>query len=232
LAAILYALPLAAGTIDVSTYASTVFGTGDELSFTVPSWSFSFNAENFGLPVYPTAVEFTFASAVQDSPGQFEAVLESGDGSVSVSFAPLSFVPATFEGTNYQGAVSVLEGSVQLSETLSQQLFGSSAAVLMLLNAGPDVTVGLPPYTLQQDMTVSLGGGGLSVGARLSGVSLVDAPLGGLALMDAPLGGLSLLDSPDPPDPPDPPETPEPGSGLLLLGGAALLWAVSWLRRS
>jgi hypothetical protein len=70
------------------------------------------------------------------------------------------------------------------------------------------------------------------VGARLSGVSLVEAPLGGLALMDAPLGGLSLLDSPDPPDPPDPPETPEPGSGLLLLGGAALLWAVSWLRRS
>ena len=129
---ILYALPLAAGTIDVSTYASTLFDTGDELSFTVPSWNFSINAANFGLPVYPTAVEFTFVSAVQDSPGQFEAVLESGDGSVSVSFAPLSFVPGTFQGTNYQGAVSVLEGSVQLSETLSQQLFGNSAAVLML----------------------------------------------------------------------------------------------------
>jgi hypothetical protein len=229
---ILSALPLAAGTIDVSTYASALLDTGDQLSFTVPSWNFSIYAANYGLPVYPTAVEFTFVSPVQDSPGQFEADLESGDGSVSVSFAPLSFVPGTFQGSGYSGAVSVLQGSLQLSETLSQQLFGSSAAVLVLNNAGPAVTVGLSPYTVQQDMNVSLGGGGLSVGARLSGVSLVDAPPGGLGLMGAQLGGVSPLDSSDPPDPSDPPDAPEPRSGLLLAGGGAMLWVLSRLRRS
>ena len=57
---------------------------------------------------------------------------------------------------------------------------------------------------------MSLGGSGLSVGARLGGVALMA----------------------DPPDPPDPPDVPEPGSGLLLLGGGALLWALARLRRS
>lgn len=200
LAVILSALPLAAGTINVSTYASALIETGDALSFTVASWNFGINALEFGLPVYPTEAEFTFVSAVQNSPGQFEAVLESGDGSVSVAFAPLSFIPGTFQGSHYSGAVSVLEGSVEISETLSEQLFGSSAAVLMLLNDGPAVTVGLSPYTVQQDMYVSLGGGGLSVGALQGRVFLVDPPSG----------------------------TPEPQSGLLLLGGAgAMLWGLS-----
>ena len=235
---ILSALPLAAGTVDVTTYASALLDTGNQLSFTVPSWNFSINAANYGLPVYPTNIEFTFVSAVQDSPGQFEAALTSGDGSVSISFAPLSFVPGTFQGSGYSGAVSVLQGSLQLSETLSQQLFGSSAAVLVLNNDGPAVTVGLSPYTVQQDMNVSLGGGVLSVGARLSGVSLVDAPPGGLGLMGAQLGGVSPLDPSDPPDPPDPSDpsepsdAPEPQSGLLLAGGGAMLWVLSRLRRS
>ena len=76
------------------------------------------------------------------------------------------------------------------------------------------MTVGLPPYTLRQEMNVSLGGGGLSVGSPLGGVALVAS------------------DPSDPPDPPDPPDVPEPGSGLLLLGGGALLWAISRVRRS
>jgi hypothetical protein len=218
LAVFLSVLPLGAGTIDVSTQASVFLNTGDELSITVPSWNFSMDAANFGLPVYPTQVGFTFASVPEGSAGQFEVVLESRDGSVSLG-APLSFITGIFQGTGYGGAVSVLDGSLQLSEALSQQLFGSSAAVLTLLNTGPAVTVGLPPYSLQQDMIVSLGGGGLSVGAPLGGVSLVDPPLGGVAPMD------SL-------DPPDPPAVPEPGSGLLLLGGGALLCALARLGRS
>jgi hypothetical protein len=204
----LSALPLAAGTIDVSTQASALLDTGDELSFTVPSWNFGINAANLGLPEYPTSVAFMFVSDSVDLPAPVEVLLESGDGSVSVSFgAPLSFVPGMFQGSGYSGAVSVLEGSLQLSETLSQRLFGGSPAVMILLNTGPALTVGLPPYTLQQDLNVSLGGGGLSVGA--------------------PLGGVALLESSDPPDPSD---APEPRSGLLLLGGAALLWALSRLR--
>jgi hypothetical protein len=213
LAVILSALPLAARTIesDVSAQVSAVLNTGDALWFTVPSWNFGINAANYGLPEYPTSVGFVFVTAAEDSLAQFDAVLVSGDGSVSVSFgAPLGFVPATFQGSRYSGAVSVLEGSLPISETRSQQLFGSSSAVLILLNTGPALTLGLQPYTLQQDLNVSLGGSGLSVGA----------PLGGVALMA------------DPPDLPDPPDVPEPGSGLLLLGGGALLWALSRLRRS
>ena len=203
-------LPLGAGTIDVSTQVSALFDTGYELSFAVPSWNFGINAGNYELPVYPTSVAFVFASAAEDSLAQIQAVLESGDGSVSVSFgAPLSFAPGMFQGSRYIGAVSVLQGSLYLSPALSQQLFGNSPAVLNLLNTGPALTVGLPPYTLQQDLNVSLGGGGLSVGA--------------------PLGGVALVESPDPPEPSD---APEPGSGLLLLGGGALLFALSWLRRS
>ena len=210
LAVLLSALPLAAGTIeiDVSAQVSALLNTGDALWFTVPSWNFGINAAHYGLPEYPTSVGFVFVTASEDSLAQFEAVLVSGDGSVSVSFgAPLSFVPAMFQGSAYSGAVSVLEGSLQISEMRSQQLFGSSPAVLILPNTGPALTVGLPPYTLQQDLNVSLGGSGLSVGARLGGVALMA-------------------------DPPDPPDVPEPGSGLLLLGGGALLWALSRLRRS
>ena len=210
MAVILSALPLAAGTIesDVSAQVSALLNTGDALWFTVPSWNFGIDAAHYGLPEYPTSVGFVFVTVAEDSLAQFEAVLVSGDGSVSVSFgAPLSFVPALFQGSPYSGAVSVLEGSLQISETSSQQLFGSSPAVLILLNTGPALTLGMPPHTLQQDLNVSLGGSGLGVGA----------PLGGVALMA---------------DPPDPPDVPEPGSGLLLLGGGALLWALSRLRRS
>jgi hypothetical protein len=210
LAAILSALPLAAGTIGVSTHASALLNTGDALSFTVPSWNFSIDAANFGLPEYPTSVAFEFVSDSANLQAQVDVVLASGDGSVSVSFgAQLSFAPGMFQGSRYIGAVSVLQGSLYLSPALSQQLFGNSPAVLNLLNTGPALTVGLPPYTLQQDLNVSLGGGGLSVGA--------------------PLGGVALVESPDPPEPSD---APEPGSGLLLLGGGALLFALSWLRRS
>ena len=208
LAVILVALPLGAGTINVSAQVAALLDTGDALSFTVPASNFGINAGHYGIPVYPTSVGFVFVSAAEDPLAQIAAVLESGDGSVSVSFgAPLSFVPGTFQGSRYSGAVSVLQGSLHLSETLSQQLFGNSPAVLILLNTGPALTLGMPPHTLQQDLNVSLGGSGLGVGA----------PLGGVALMA---------------DPPDPPDVPEPGSGLLLLGGGALLWALSRLQRS
>ena len=208
LAVILVALPLSAGTINVSAQVAALLDTGDALSFTVPASNFGFNAGHYGIPVYPTSVGFVFVSAAEDPLAQIAAVLESGDGSVSVSFgAPLSFVPGTFQGSRYSGAVSVLQGSLHLSETLSQQLFGNSPAVLILLNTGPALTVGMPPYTLQQDLNVSLGGGGLSVGA--------------------PLGRVALMDSQS-----DPAATPEPCSGVLLLGGGALLWALARMRQS
>lgn len=221
LAVILVALPLGAGTIDVSAQVAALLDTGDELSFKVPSWNYSIDAAAFGLPAYPTEVGFVFVSAPVDSLARIDAVLESGDGSVSVAFGgPLSLVPGTFHGFRYSGPVSVLEGSLQLSETLAQQVFGNSPAVLTLIDTGPALTVGLAPYTLQEDMNVSLGSGGLSVGAPPGGVALVEAPLRKLA-------GFSLMDYES-----DPAATPEPCSGMLLPGGIAMLWALARLRPS
>src|ERR1035437_4335341 len=100
LAMILSVLPLGAATIGVSGQFSALFDTGQALAFTVSSSSFSTNAANFGLPLYPTEVGFVFVSAPVDSLSQIAAVLESGDGSISASFgAPLSFVAGTFQGT-------------------------------------------------------------------------------------------------------------------------------------
>jgi hypothetical protein len=233
LAVLLSAMPLGAGTVIVSSQVVALFGTGDELSISVSSKNFGVHAAEFGLPEYPTQVEFTLVSAPEDSPGQFDAVLESGDDSVSVSFgAALSFVSGIFQGSRYSGPVSVLEGTLHLSEAQSQEIFGSSPAVLMLLNTGPAVTLGLPPYTLQQDVDVSLGGGGLSVGAAPGKVTLTESsdPSGGSGLHSDLLlggGGFGQLDPP-----PDPHATPEPCSGVLLLGGGALLWALARRRRS
>jgi len=121
----------------------------------------------FGLPEYPprgvpVRVGFRGFTSTGGSGS------ESGDGSVSFRWRAAELYDGDVPSAGYGGAVSVLDGSLQLSEALSQQLFGSSAAVLTLLNTGPAVTVDCH-YTLQQDMTVSLEGGGLSVGAPLAG---------------------------------------------------------------
>jgi hypothetical protein len=199
-------LPLGAATIDVSTTTTALLHPGDSLRFDFLSWNFSIHALSFGLPAYPTQVGFLFVTAPTDSAAQFDATLESKDGSVSVPLGvPLSFVPGVFRGSLYRGPVATLQGWFHLPETLSQELFGGSAAVLTLRDIGADVTVGLPPYRLRQDLTVSLSGGPLSVGA----VS----------------GGVTLEQEADPP-----PQVPEPHSGTLLLGGLALLGLLSAAR--
>jgi hypothetical protein len=81
----------------------------------------------------------------------------------------------------------------------------SGPAILALTNAGSAVTVGLPPYLLAQTMVVSLSGGGLSVGGVVYSVSLEQA------------------DTPQDLSADDPQDVPEANSGVLLLGGGALL---------
>src|SRR5665811_978307 len=48
LAVILVALPLGAGTINVSAQVAALLDTGDALSFTVPASNFGINAGNYG----------------------------------------------------------------------------------------------------------------------------------------------------------------------------------------
>jgi hypothetical protein len=178
---------LQAAVMDVSAQTSVGVLAGDTLSTAVPIWNFSINAGNFGLPQNPTSIQFMLVTLPVTSTAAFQATLSNGTESIQFS-GPLYFIPGQFQGTFYEGAVSVLEGSVQFSEAFSQQLF-SSATTLTLLNEGLDVIVGLAPYTTRQDLTISLGGSGLSVGA-VEGQVFLDTPI----------------------------ETPEPSIWYLLLG--------------
>jgi hypothetical protein len=217
--AILAAPAMRAGTIDVSTATSVVVRTGDTLVFHLLTWNFGVNAAAFGLPVYPTDVNFALVSAPLQSTvsgGEFAATLESADHAVSVGFGNLTFSPGYFEGSGYAGEVSALEGYLHLSPQLSEALFSASAAVIALRNEGPDVTVGLAPYVLRQSLYASLSGGPLSVGA-----------VPGLAELEGrnSLGYSGNLSRPVnlAPDA----QVPEPQSGGLLLGGGVLLCGLS-----
>jgi len=206
-------LPLCAGTIDVSSAQTAELHTGDSLSFGVADWNFAIHAADLGLPQHPTHIGFTLVSAPVKGTGQFIATLGSSDGSVTVAFdEPLTFVAGAFQGSFYHGAVSTLQASMDLSGTLSKQLFAGPGAVLSLRNTGPDVVLGLAPYTLREDLNVSLFGGGLSVGGVQGGVTLN--------------GYTSERETET--------EVPEPRSGSLLLVGAGLLCATTgvWKRIS
>jgi hypothetical protein len=207
--AILAAPAMGAATVDVSSETSTVVHTGDTLAFQLLTWNYGVNAASFGLPLYPTDVNFELVSAPLSMAGGFAVTLESADRTVSVTLASLSFGPGYIQGSGYTGGVSAVQGFLQLSPSLAEALFGGGSAFIDLRNDGPDVTIGLAPYTLRQDVYASLSGGPLSVGA-LPG--LVD-----LESQGNPAGFLRT-DS-----------VPEPRSGGLLLGGGALLCGLSLL---
>jgi hypothetical protein len=215
--AILVAPVVSAGTLDVSSQTSVVVPTGDTLVFELLTGSFGVNAAAFGLPVDPTAVSFDLVSAPLSIAGGFTAALESSDLAVSVAFGSLSYGSGFIQGSEYTGAVSTVQGYLQLSPLLSEGLFGDGSAFLTLRNTGPDVTVGLSPYTLRQDMYASLSGGPLSVGAA-PGVVDLDSPGNAVSFLE--LGGAANFGTQS---------VPEPGSGGLLLGGGVLLCGLSAL---
>jgi hypothetical protein len=215
--AILVAPVVSAGTLDVSSQTSAVVPTGDTLVFQLLTGSFGVNAEAFGLPVYPTAVSFDLVSAPLSIAGGFTATLESPDLAVSVAFGSVSYGSGYIQGSEYTGAVSTVQGFLQLSPLLSEGLFSDGSVFLTLSNEGPDVTVGLSPYTLRQDMFASLSGGPLSVGAA-PGVVDLDSP--GKAVGFQSLGAVANFATQS---------VPEPGSGELLLGGGVLLCGLSAL---
>jgi hypothetical protein len=214
--AILAAPAMGAATIDVSAETSAVVHTGDTLVFQMLTWNFGVNAAAFGLPVYPTDVNFALVSAPLSVAGGFAATLESADRSVSVAFGNLTFSPGFFQGSGYAGEVSTLEGYLHLSPLLSEALFSAPSAVIALRNEGPDVTVGLAPYLLRQDLYASLSGGPLSVGA-LPGLVDLEGRVSRAGLMN--FGGAVNFAADS--------EVPEPQSGRLLFGGGVLLCGLS-----
>jgi hypothetical protein len=207
-----------ASTIDVSAQTSVVVHAGDTLVFQLLSWNFAVDAAAFDMPANPTGVNFALVSAPLGGAGEFAATLESSDRSVSVAFGDLTFGPSYFQGSGYEGEVSTLQGYLSVSPVLSGEIFNGSSAFIVLRNEGPDVTLGLAPYVLRQDLYSSLSGGPLSVGA-LPGLVDLESRANQARLIN--LGRAAGVEAGS--------QVPEPRSGGLLLGGGALLCVLSAL---
>lgn len=208
-------IPLQASTLDVSASQTVVLHGGESLTFELLTGSYAMHAQEYGLPAYPASFQFALVSAPLNASGEFAATLTSSDASKSVALdAPLRFSPGYFSGAGYQGAVSTLQGQIQLASQLSQELFGGGSVQLHLLNLGGDLTLGLSPLPLAQDLYSSLSSGGLSVGATTAAVTqkTLNAPLTLGALQVQPFALAQV---------------PEPGTTILLLGAGALLMAFS-----
>jgi hypothetical protein len=187
--------------IDVSLQPALLLQSGDSLTFLFSDSSYAQHASAMGLAASPSQIFFNLISVPVDSAGQFTAGVESADGSASALFPePLGWTSGTVQTSGYDGPASVLMGSLMLSSTLSQQLFAESTAELTLTYAGPDVTVSLPGYSLENDLTITLASASLSVGAMNYSVTLDSG--GGVA-------------------------APEPDPVVMLVATGLLLCAVS-----
>src|ERR1017187_3874450 len=174
--AILAAPPIGASTLDVSSETSIVVHAGDTLIFQLLTGSFGVNAARQSQSPYPTDVSFALVTAPLSEAAGFAASVESADGTVSVALDNLTFGLGNLQSSGYTGTVSVLQGALHLSSPLdSAGLFGGSSVTVALLNEGPDVTVGLAPYLVRQDLFASLSGGPLSVGA-ITGSEELESP--------------------------------------------------------
>ena len=208
---------MGASILDVSSETSIVVRAGDTLIFQLLTGNFGVNAALQNQSLYPTDVNFAFVTAPLSEAAGFAASVESADGTVSVALDNLTFGLGNLQSSGYTGAVSVLQGALHLSSLLdSEGLFSASSVVIDLLNEGPDVTVGLAPYLLRQDLFASLSGGPLSVGAITGSVELesTDQPLNSKHF-----GGPMTLEADS--------EVPEPQTLGLLFGGGALLCGLS-----
>jgi hypothetical protein len=167
------AVGMPAAAIDVSSQTTLMLQSGDALGFLFTDSSFARFASGLGMSPYPSEIFFNLMSAPVGAPGQFTIELQSVDGSVSSAIAgPVEWTTGMVQTAQYSGSASVLMDNLTLANTLSQGIFAGSDAELVLTYAGPDITVGLPGYTLEHDLSVTLAGGPLTIGAMNYGVTL------------------------------------------------------------
>ena len=201
--------------VDISDQVSLSLRTGDTLAFEIRSGSFEKNALAFGLSTYPTEISFALVVGPLLRTGSFSASLGSLDGGVSVDFpGPLGFHDGSFSAGGLRSAVYTLQGYLELSPQLSQEIFVGGTTILRLRNDGPDVTIGLDPYTMRQDLFVSLAGGPMTVGGTVDSAALESR--GGLRAM--PFANAERNDAS---------AVPEPGSTALFLAGGIVMCMLS-----
>lgn len=214
--ALISTLPLCAGAIfDATHWESVTLNPGDALHLEIKAENYRAAAMIFGLPEYPTGLDFRFLSGLPGHDNFFSAALRSRDGSVSLDGdGAFGFSSGTLVRGRSRQDVWALQGSFRFDEETGGGLFGNGGAVLTLLNLGPAVSVGLSGSTLGNDLYVTLSGSRLSVGATAGTVFYEDPPPPGLPAM-----GRALADS----------QAPEPASGPLLaavLGLSGAAWLV------
>ena len=201
---LVFATPsLRSSTINVTGNTFALLPSGDDLLVQFNIQNYEFNARRYGAPALPQSVDLLFVTEPSGFDGQFEASLVSMNGSTVLPFPQLlNFTPGFFIGSRYAGPVSTLTAGIDLLSQAANSLFRGTSAILDLRNLGGDVQLGLPPYTLSQDFNLGLDGGPISVGARITSVKVAQA-----------------VGSP----------VPEPNSGLLMVGGGALLCLLAGL---
>jgi hypothetical protein len=160
----------AAGAIfDVSTAPSQQMNPGDTLYFLL---------SNLSLHTGVQTVEFVFASqSVHGSP-QFEAELTSRDGAASASFGAVNIIAGYMTSSLYTGRVSAISAIITLPPSTSSAIWQDGRATLVLHDIGATVTLGLPGYTLRDDLSASLQSGNRTAGAVVNGVLYEDPPPG------------------------------------------------------
>jgi hypothetical protein len=156
--------------VDVTNSTSQWLYTGDKLLFTISDWSYEAHAANLGVSPHPAYAAFDLLSLPQAAGGNFAAWWEAADGSVVAGFpSTLSWLAGRYQSSVYTGPVSVLYGSMYLPQR--------DAAVLVVENLGGPVHIGMPQYTLAQDLTVSFSGGGFGASGIVTRVQYLDPPV-------------------------------------------------------
>jgi hypothetical protein len=216
------ATTLSASTIDVSSNSSQLLQNGDSLEFLFSAASYANYATQMGTSPYPDSIDFVFSSLPVNTAGEFTVEIASFSGAASVSFAaPLSWTVGYSQNSQYTGATSAIVGLLDLSDLESQSLFSSPYADLVLTYSGPTITVGNPGYTLPHDLTVSLLGDSMSIGAMVYTAGYESASSTGsqYQVAGAPRvsNALSLA--------------PEPAPRLLVIAGIALCAFAGILKR-
>lgn len=200
--------PAYAGIIDVSSQSSVMLQNGESLTFAISAWGYQADAPEFAVSADPAYVSFSLLTNTPINASDLDFSLEAYGGASNAAVDDTSVSPGYFAGSLYQGPVSVESGSLALSPQLSSQLFGGPALLLVVRDAGGDVSLGFSPYLLSQSLEVSLSDGGFSEGGAVAAVTLDQASLAGSAMgIERPFAA----------------HVPEPHSGALLALGAIFL---------